>query len=177
MNEEYIRIGVVSKPHGVGGALRLQSLTHDNKRFSALSSVFLEHHGSYTPAKIVHVQATHESVIISLDGVLDRNAADKLRGAYICVPKSDAQKPPEGQYLIVDLIGCTVTDTEGNTHGVLTEVFSLPANDVYEITAENGEKLLIPALKRLLNTVDIENKRIVLNGDVLLEVGLFPDSK
>ena len=47
------------------------------------------------------------------------------------------------------------------------------ANDVYVI---KGEKtLMVPALKKLLNTVDVQAKSILLNADVLQEVGLFED--
>lgn len=178
MNDDYLRIGLVSKPHGVSGALKLQSLTFDNRRFNGLERVFLERlEGEYSPVRVLSVQATDESVIITLEGVTDRNAADKLRGAYLCIPRTEAAPPPEGQYLIVDLIGCTVTDTDGREHGILSEVYSLPANDVYEIKTPDGKKLLIPALKRLLNTVDVANKHILLNADVLAEVGLFPDAE
>lgn len=174
MNDAYIRIGMIAKPHGVNGALKLLSLTFDNSRFNALNRTFLEHHGEYSPVEVTHVQASSDSVIIFIAGVNDRNAAERLRGAYICVPREEAATPPEGQFLIVDLIGCDVFDTLGHCYGKLTEVYTTGANDVYEIT-DGKRKLMIPALKSLLNTVNVIDKRIVLDADVLAQVGLFED--
>ena len=55
----------------------------------------------------------------------------------------------------------------------MIDVYETNANDVYVV--KGGKTLSAPALKRLLHTVDIENKRIVFDADVLEEVGLFED--
>ena len=48
-----------------------------------------------------------------------------------------------------------MVDTDGNDFGTLTDVFHTGANDVYQIKGSKGE-ILIPALKKLLQNVDIE---------------------
>jgi len=47
--------------------------------------------------------------------------------------------------------------------GILKEVLSLPANDVYVIRREDGNEILIPAVKEYFNDVDTKNKTIGLN--------------
>ena len=95
------------------------------------------------------------------------------RNLYICVDRANAIKLPEGRYFISDIIGCAVTDTEGKQYGKLTDVLETGANDVYVI---KGDKtLMVPALKKLLSSVDIQAKAIVLDAAVLEEVGLFED--
>lgn len=64
-------------------------------------------------------------------------------------------------------------DSDGNDLGRLTDVLETGANDVYVI--EGSRRLLIPALKKLLKSVDIANKRIILDSHTLSEVGLFED--
>ena len=87
--------------------------------------------------------------------------------------RANASKRPEGRYFISDIIGCAVTDTEGKQYGKLTDVLETGANDVYVI---KGDKtLMVPALKKLLSSVDIQAKAIVLDAAVLEEVGLFED--
>ena len=81
-------------------------------------------------------------------------------------------KLPKDTYFVTDLIGCDTFDTDGNAFGKLTEVYETGANDVYEI--EHG-RLMVPALKRVLNTVDTDSGRIVFDAEVLKEVGLFED--
>ena len=109
----------------------------------------------------------------SISGVTTREEAEKLRNVYLCVDRAHAAKLPPGRYFVVDLIGCRVSDTEGAEYGLLEDVLETGANDVYLIKGKRT--LLVPALKKLLAEVDVENKRIVLHADVLREVGLFED--
>ncbi|MGN0780647.1 MAG: 16S rRNA processing protein RimM, partial [Christensenellales bacterium] len=60
-----------------------------------------------------------------------------------------------------------------NELGSVTYVIETGANDVYVI---KGEKtLMLPALKRVVLSTDIENRQILLDAEVLKEVGLFED--
>ena len=173
-NKEYLRVGVILRPHGVKGAVKVLSLSDDPGRFRALSDAYLEvSTGKYESVKAKNVTVSGEDVYLQLSGYDDRDAVERLRNKYICVDRSNARKLPEGEYFVVDLIGCNVVDTNGLNYGTLKEVYFTGANDVYEI---KGEKtLMLPALKKVLKEVDIENKKITLHADVLLEVGLFED--
>ncbi len=96
-----------------------------------------------------------------------------MRDVYLCVDRAHAVKLPEGQYFVTDIIGCEVFGTDGTFYGMLEEVLQNGAADVYVI---RGEKvLMVPALKKLLKSVDVFEKKIVLASDVLEEVGLFED--
>ncbi|MPN18053.1 Ribosome maturation factor RimM [bioreactor metagenome] len=98
--------------------------------------------------------------------------AESLKNVYLCVTRDNAVKLQKDTYFVADLIGCDVFDSNGKPYGKLTDVLETGANDVYEI---DGGKLLVPALKRVLNEVDVERGRIVLNAAVLEEVGCFAD--
>lgn len=169
---EFLRIGLIVRPHGVHGALKLLPLTDNTDRFLKLKQAYIEQDG-YKKLDIKEISVQADSVIIALEGIDTREQAEKLRDKYICVDRKNAVKLPEFTYFIADLIDCHVSGTDGTEYGELTEVLQTGANDVYVISGE--KTLLVPALKRLLNTVDIQNKRIVLNNDVLEEVGLFED--
>lgn len=168
----YYRIGEIARPHGVHGAVRVNPTTDDSSRFSGLTEAYLELHGDYVPVQLCVSGITPSSVIAKIEGYDTPEAANALRGKYLCVDRAHAVKLPKDTYFVADLIGCSVTDTDGNAYGTLTDVFATGANDVYEIA--HG-KLMVPALKRLLQEVDVEEKRIVLKSDVLKEVGLFAD--
>ncbi|HHT87025.1 MAG TPA: 16S rRNA processing protein RimM [Clostridiales bacterium] len=172
----YLRVALIARPHGVMGALKLIPLSDDLGRFNALDSAYLESKHEYKPIKILSKQIQHDSVIVTIEGIDSRNAAELLRNKYICVDRQHARELPQGEYFIVDIIGCKVVDTDGNDFGTLTDVFHTGANDVYQIKGSKGE-ILIPALKKLLQNVDIEKKLITLDAQVLTEVGLFEDSE
>lgn len=170
---EYLRIGLIARPHGVQGAVKLIPLSEDMSRYHGLKEAYLERNGSYEPITLWDVGVQPDAVYARLSCSPDRNAAEALRNLYICVDRANAIKLPEGRYFISDLIGCRVTDTRGNDYGTLTDVLETGANDVYVI---KGEKtLMVPALKKLLLKVDVEAKTVLLDGEVLEEVGLFED--
>ncbi len=170
---EYLRVGLIVRPHGVHGAVKLLPLSDDLGRYASLKEAYLERDGRYEPVTVYDVGVREDAVYASISGVTTRDEAEKLRNVYLAVDRAHAAKLPPGRYFVVDLIGCGVSDTAGNAHGTLTDVLETGANDVYVIKGERT--LLVPALKKLLAEVDVENKRMVLHASVLEEVGLFED--
>lgn len=172
---DYFRIGLILRPHGIRGEVKMLPLTDDLTRFSGLKDAFIEEKdGAYREASIKYAKVVSENAaILKLADVNSPDEAEKLRNKYLCVDRLHAVKLPESSYFIKDLLGCSVESTDGSSLGTLVDVYQTNANDVYVIQGE--KKLSVPALKRLLNTVDTENKRIVLNADALAEVGLIED--
>ena len=126
-----------------------------------------------------HYERLTEAALSSFDSVCDAvasigypEAAEKLRGTYLCVDRAHTVELPAYTYFVADLIGLEVSDTEGKVYGKLTNVYETGANDVYEVA---GGKLMVPALKKVLHEVDIPGGRMVLEANVLREVGLFAD--
>lgn len=170
---DHFRIAQILRPHGIKGEVKVYSLTDDNSRFKHLREAFVERSGQYEPVIVDGCKFVSEAVVLHISGVNDPEAAEKLRGLYLCVDREHAVKLPEGTYFISDMIGCSVSSDDGTELGTLTEVFETNANDVYVI--QGARKLMVPALRKLLKRVDIANKVIVLNAEVLSEVGLFED--
>ncbi len=168
-----MRIGLILRPHGVHGAVKLQPLTTDNQRFLKLTEAYIEQNGEYIPVEAIEISVQRDVVFLRLSFCDNREQAEALRGKYLCVDRAHAAKLPAGRYFVADLIGCAVEDSNGKPLGKLTDVLETGANDVYVI---KGEKtLMIPALKKLLQHVDVQSGRIILDAEVLEEVGLFED--
>lgn len=175
MSMDYFRIGLFLRPHGIKGELKLLPLTDDLKRFARLSDAFIEApEGVYQTVTAESARvAAENSVIIKLKGIDTVEAAEKLRDKYLCVDREHAVKLPAGAYFVKDIIGCEVFSTLGDTLGRVVDVYETPSTDVYVI--KGAKRLSVPALKKLLSSVDIENKRIVFDSEILAEVGLFED--
>ena len=88
------------------------------------------------------------------------------------VSRENAVKLSKDEFFIADLIGLSVSDTEGKAYGKVTDVLSTGANDVYVV---DGGKLMVPALKKVIERVDVAGGEMVFKADVLREVGLFAD--
>ncbi|EQB89525.1 hypothetical protein M918_20275, partial [Clostridium sp. BL8] len=60
------------------------------------------------------------------------------------------------------VIGCTVVDTEDKELGQVFDVIQTGSNDVYWVKGKGKEEVLIPALKDIVVSVDVENSKIVI---------------
>lgn len=171
---DYIRIGIVAKPQGIRGEIKVNNLSDTLERFLELEYIFVEDKGNYVRYNVKGTRLGDECAFLFLEKIYDRDAAEGLRNKYICVDREHAIKLPEGRYFIFDLIGCTVVTDENVVLGKVTEVMQPGANDVYVV--ENGkDEILIPAVKSFVLDIDIDKKLIKVKGDMLQEVAVYED--
>ena len=77
---------------------------------------------------------------------------------------------PEGTYYTFELIGMDVVTEEGERLGRLSDVWSMPAQDVYVVERE-GKEILVPALQTIIREVDLPHQRMTVNlPDGLLDI-------
>lgn len=172
MKRDILHAGRIGAPHGLLGEVKVQPWTDDVTRFSQLKDCLVvssdEKHR--TPAVVEGVRyINNNQVLLKLRGCDDRNEAEKLKGSYISVLREQAVELPEDTWFICDLLGCEVHD---NTHGLLgklADIIQQSAHDVYVVRQSGMADLLIPVLKTIIKSVDIENGRI----DVELPNGLY----
>ncbi len=172
MTNDYIRIGRVLRPQGIRGELKLALLTENPSRFDGLKRVFLERKGKHEVFAVASAAVRGENAYLTLIGIDDRDAAETLRDAYVCLRREDAPLP-EGRYFIDDMIGCEVALSNGQAIGTLAEILQHGAADVYVIRGKRP--VMFPALKTLLQSIDVGNKRIVLDAEVFDQVAVFDE--
>lgn len=169
--QAFYRIGVITRAHGVKGGVRVQPLTDDPNRFKGLEAAFLEQGGAPREVMLSDIGVRPDSVTLQIEGVCTKEAAEALRGAYLAVDRAHARKLPPDTWFIADLIGCEVSDHAGKRYGVVEDVLQTGANDVYLL--DTGT--MIPALKKVLALVDVEQKRILVHPEIMQEVAVIAD--
>ncbi len=168
---EYFVIGKVIGAHGVRGEIKIFPITDDVRRFSKVSECML-----LSPAeklirtvKVSGRRFTGETVLLTLEGIADRDEAQKLNGLFIAVKREDAAPLPPGRYYIADLIGCKVTDSQIGQLGSVWDVLQTGANDVLVVKRTGKPDLLIPYLNSIVTGVDVFSKQM----SVILPDGLY----
>ena len=158
-------IGKIVKPQGLRGELRVFPTTDDPARFALLEEVFVRPPNSETTQKYAIVAARQQKgmVILSLQGVADRTAAEQLVGATLLIPDEWALPLDEDEYYVRDLIGCAAVDEDGAALGTIADVFSTGANDVYIIQPTDSEAFMVPAIKDVVRAVNLTDRRITLH--------------
>ncbi len=159
---ELIAIGLVTRPVGVRGEVRIQPLTFSVERFRALSTVQVGKSAARVEARSLQgVRPQGDGVILKLDGVETRDQAEALRGAFIFVESEASAPPPPGAYRVDDIIGSSVVLPSGRTVGKVADVLILPGNDVW-VVREGDREYLVPAVKELILSVDVASRRIAV---------------
>ena len=108
---------------------------------------------------------------VNLRGIPDRNTAELFRGKLLHGERSDAPELEEGQYYIVDIIGLSCQTETGEELGVVTDISNL-SSDIYTIE-KAGKKILFPAVKNVIKTVDLTAKKIVVDKAVFDEIAVL----
>jgi 16S rRNA processing protein RimM len=161
---ELIAVGRITKPVGTTGKVKVIPFSDVHGRFAELKSVWVGYDESgATRCEIVTTRAGANRVIVGLRNVETADAAKKLCGQYMFVSKENAAHPREGSYFVDDIIGCEVFTEEQKAVGIVKDVLSLPANDVWSVW--NGKKeMLIPAVQAIVKLVDIGKKCIIIHA-------------
>lgn len=151
-------VGVIRGAHGVRGELRVAPDTDNPERF--VTGRVLEVDG-LGQRKIRSVRGTKGDVILGLEGIDDRDAAEGLRGRDLRVPIDEARRETPG-HLWADLVGMSVVTEAGISLGVLSEVLRPGGNDVFVVRTDAGGELLLPAIDSVVLEVDITERRMVV---------------
>ncbi len=164
--EDKLNVAAVLKPQGIRGEIKIKVFLDNAEDFKAFKRIFV---GGEEYA-VLSVRTQGEFAFVALRGVADRNAAELLRGKDIDVLRSDCPELPEDRFYIADLLGCEVFYTSGEKVGEVKEVMPA-ATDVYVLSTSKGE-ISFAAADGVIESVDVENKRITVNKKRFKEVSV-----
>jgi 16S rRNA processing protein RimM len=137
--------------HGIRGELKCRVVTDfPARRFRRGRSLVID--GADHVIQAARVQGM--TVLLKLEGVDDRDAAEEFGGKEVQIRAEDAVVLPRGQYFWHQVIGLRVEDAV--THeslGEVTDIIETGANDVYVIRGGRGE-ILVPAIKDVVKKID-----------------------
>ena len=102
--DKYLVIGEITKPQGVRGEVKLRPITCDPGRFDALTLAYLRRGEDYLPVRLTVNRRAQDAVYLSVEGVDDRDAAEKLRGELLYIDRAHAVELDEEEKLLVDAL-------------------------------------------------------------------------
>lgn len=157
MDNERLRVGVVSSVHGVHGECKVFPTTDDADRFRKLKKVFINDQ----EYEISSVKFFKGMVICKFDGVDTPEDVQKLRGRDIMINREDAVPLKEGEHYIADLIGCEVVSDTGESMGVCEDIIPTGANQVMQVKGKKD--FLVPYIKQCILGVDLAKRQITIH--------------
>lgn len=159
--DKYVQIGLITKPHGLRGEVCVTS--YADSPFLMQERVFLQAgKGPCVPYKVKASRNHSGTQLLLLEGVADRNAAEKLRQHKVLIPHDELPELDDDEVYIEDILGFTVVlDEDGSTVGTL-ESFQAPTpeQEVWEIRTPDGKEVLFPAAEEFVAEIDLESETI-----------------
>lgn len=166
MNDE-LQVGVITQTHGIRGEVKVFPTTDDANRFKKLKEVILDTGRERLSMEIEGVKFFKQFVILKFKGYDSINDVERYRQGKLFVTRDNAVRLKKDEYFVADMIGMRVVTDEGEDFGVLKEVLATGANDVYVVSRENGEEVLLPAIKECVRHIDMDGHVMevhIMNG-------------
>lgn len=126
-----VTLAVITGAHGVTGEVRLKLFTADLSAYRSFNG------GALTLKSL-------RGGIARFAEVPDRNAAERLRGTELTVPRSALPPLGDGEYYHVDLLGLTCVSTTGEPLGCVVAIDDFGAGDVIEVERPDGKRFMVP---------------------------------
>jgi 16S rRNA processing protein RimM len=163
MTRRYVPVADVSRPHGVRGELRLAVYNLGSDLIVRRPPVRLRmEDGTERDATITSARPVNKGVLVTLAGVEDRDAAEALRGAKVCVRRDLFPPAEEGEFYTCDLEGARAVLSTGDEVGRVITVQSYPTCDVLVIDRGAAGKLEVPLVDAYVASVDVERALVEL---------------
>lgn len=160
--EDMFRIGVITSTHGIKGEVKVYPTTDDVSRFKKLKKCFIRTKKQDIEVEKKSCKFFKNMVILGFQEFDNINQVEEFRQCEIYVKREDAIPLEEGEYYIADILDADVYEDSGKKLGVLTDVLSTGANDVYVVKMENGKELLIPVIPDCVLEINTDEKRVTV---------------
>lgn len=149
--------------HGIKGEVKVFPTTDDSRRFKKLKQVYLDTGKELLSLEIEGVKFFKQMVILKFKGYENPDDVMKFRQKELWIDRKDAVRLSKDEYFIADLIDMEVCDEEGKLIGILKDVISTGANDVYAVETPEGKEVLFPAIRQCVLDVDTEARKMTVH--------------
>jgi 16S rRNA processing protein RimM len=154
-------VGRIGRPHGLRGEVSVVVRTDSPEQRFAPGSVF-----RLSAGRLLTVAGTRwhrGSLLVRIEGVEDRDAAELLRGALLTVAVDELSPLDDpDEFHDHQLVGLRAELTDGQVVGMVCDVVHGPAGELLVLSRDDLEDALVPFVREIVPTVDLTGGRLVL---------------
>lgn len=156
-------LGTVNGTHHLKGTIKVKSgfenveLIENQKLIAELKN---------KDKKILTVESIRtlnaKTILIDFEEIKTKTDALKYMGASLLIRRDLLGDLDNENFYLVDLIGLSCVEENGNILGDITDVFTTAAHDIYVVN-EGKEEIMIPAVDEFIKKIDFYNKKIIVS--------------
>jgi 16S rRNA processing protein RimM len=156
-------VGLIARPHGIRGEVIVDVRTDEPAQRFAPGAVLVTESGGPPTLTVEAARAHQGRLIVSFEGVPDRDLAETLRGVRLCVDSADVAPPGDpDEFNDHELVGLAAVGSDGEKLGEVVRVDHAPASDLLVLRLPDGRTGLVPFVKAIVPEVDLAGRRVVL---------------
>lgn len=160
-----VSVGKILNFHGIKGEAKVGFSKGQEDFILSLDKVFVSESGDYLPLNIERSRLNKNVVLMKFAGVDSINDLMPYKGQIIFVDENVIRdKLDEGEFLIDELVGLSVFDTDGKKLGFVVGVSNNGATDLLSVKTNSKNISLVPFVKAFIVSVSIADKKIVINN-------------
>jgi 16S rRNA processing protein RimM len=166
MDYDWLRFGVLGRPHGVSGEL---VLTPYNPTGSTLHQESLPVEvalGGPDPShacQIVGCRPTPQGYLVRIRECTTRDAAAALVGKEVWLPRHGLAPLADAEFYVEDLVGCEVFSPAGHKLGAVAGILWNGAQDIMSVVDEDGHERLYPVVAEFVHDFDRPARRVIVD--------------
>ena len=159
----------IGRAHGLKGEVHAQSFTAD--------PLALTDYGDLADAKgrvfkIAAMRSQGTGLVLKLEGVTTREAAEALNGVELLLPREALPDTEDDDFYHADLIGLEAVSTDNEAVGKILAVHNFGAGDMLELRLANGKAVFVPFTKAAVPTVSVKSGTVTIDAEA---AGLLTD--
>ena len=151
MKQRFLEAGQIVNTHGIRGEVKIVPWCDSPEFLCGFDTLYIDE----APIRLRAARPHKGNVLAALEGVDTVEGAMALKGKTVHIDRADVTLP-QGRHFLADLIGLRVVDADSGAElGVLTEVLTPPAHQVYLVKGPQGERL-IPAVEEFIVETNVD---------------------
>lgn len=165
--DDLVLVGHITGAYGIQGWIRVRPYSADADALLQAKTWWLDKPAMHD-AEMLNARMQGDDVVAQLMGIADRNAAEALKGATVQIRRSHFPPLADGEFYWVDLIDLAVENLEGEALGTVADLMDNGAHPILRVAvpsadADKQKELLIPFVEKFVRTVDLQERRIVVD--------------
>ena len=162
---DYFFIAKVTSLFGRNGLVKIELVPDFFENLNELDKVFIDFWGDKKTFYIEEVKHVGNAFALKFKNFNHERDAGIFVGRDLFLAKDDFNNLPEYTFSYNNLIGTKVFQKNAAI-GVITDIFTAPANDVIVIKKDDGKELLLPLVLEFIEEFDPEKKILILKKEI-----------
>src|SRR5690554_2424038 len=168
-----LNVARIGRAHGLKGEVSVEVRTDIPEERFAPGEIYETEPAAAGPLTVTASRTQGGRWYVRFAEVTSKEQADAVRDAELMI--DGAESDEDGAWYVHELVGLTAIRPNGEILGTVTDLLSMPAQDLLEIKQADGHRAMIPFVDEFVPEVDMDAETITLTPPYGLLSGEEPE--